>query len=342
MPIDVHTVDDLAAAIMDRRTRHFVEDQERYHQKNPIASQLPGRGAGCWREVFYSCRHWKEKPLWDIERLARFSAGNREEEDAKRALHELGFELIHGQRAFAIESNGKTVITGKMDGQIEMGKKRAERRRPPIEIKNYHPNLFQRIDTIEDFFRSPWTAKAPRQLLAGMYAVDEPEGLFLLTSLGHWKLIPIVLADHRDEIADVIDQAHVVVGHIEKNEAPPYTTNPAECRRCWAFGTLCKPPLSFGEGIQVCDDGEVEEEIKRYLEIVDMKKEAEAIWKRLRARFAQSTAEKILAGDFMLSFSERRSSRYDIPDDVKAKYKTPTTQRIMKVEPVPEGTKGGD
>ena len=117
-------------------------------------------GAECARELTY----WRLKPEAalpeDPELQLIFEHGRWMEKESLAQLAAAGYELSEQDAGFDWEAMR---LRGRIDTKVRLeGKKR------PVEIKGYHPNIWEKLNTIDDFLKSdkPWLRKVPGQLLS--------------------------------------------------------------------------------------------------------------------------------------------------------------------------------
>jgi hypothetical protein len=294
-----------AAAIcaeIDRRRREALERRiESYPRNNPIASDL----GPCAREMTLSILHWQEKPLIGPDLKARFERGNLIEDAVLRELDALGLRARVERTPFEIrDKQGRIALRGRIDGFIEW-----QGREFPMEVKSLDPNIFRRINTLEDFDRYQWTAKYPRQLHAYLYGKDLEHGFFLLDDCtGRWKLIPVALDFAAME--DILRRCEAAVDAVERirKGAPEETTLPgyhpdaAVCRRCVWFGRLCLPPGVSGNGIAILDAPELEVKLDRRAELEAAADEYDDLDREVKA--AVRGQERLVVGNWLVQGKE--------------------------------------
>ncbi len=284
----------------------------------------------CVRQMALELIAWKERPPFDPDALERMRRGKEREQDLIARLIQVGkrasprFEVIHQQHSENLKDRqDRIIIRMRIDGRLlfETGEQ------PPFEIKRYDPNLAERIETVEDFQRSPYTQGAVDQMLMYLLAHGERFGFFILETRGLTRRIPIFLEEHLERAEGFLRDAETAMDAKEayawrgQDALPPYTTDPSDCRRCWAFGRVCNPPIDAGSGISVIDDPEFEATLARRHELEAAAKEYEALDKRAKERLKAGRVELALVGDFQVSGKLQERKGYEVK---------PTT--IWKVE----------
>jgi len=277
------SVQALCEEILRRRTESLERRIEKYPRNNPIASDI----GECCREMVLSILHWEERALPSPELKARFERGSLVEDTVLRELSSLGISVRVERQPFEIrDKKGRLVLRGKVDGFVKW-----ETAEYPMEVKSLDPNVFRQVDSVEDFQRWIWASKYPRQIQAYLYANNLEEGFFLLDDcMGHWKLIPMGL-DYA-EMEKILQRCERAVEAVENYRSgvgdltrflPEYHKDPAVCRRCWAFGRVCTPPVDY-HGLLMLTDPEFEESLNRRGELQASHKEYESLDKAIRER----------------------------------------------------------
>lgn len=292
----------LSEEIQSRREAKLKSEAKIFRQVNPRASAI----TECNREMVLSITNWKDKPAPDIHLQARFNEGKEQERKVIRELIDLGFEVIEGQKPFELKDRkSRTILTGSIDGKILLDGKRI-----PFEIKSLNPNIYSQINEVNDFNRYEWVKRYPRQMQAYLYGNNEESGLFILTDcLGHIKTFPVFL-DY-EEMEVILKRCEYVMDCVENKTLPDYHKDYSVCRRCWALGRCCTPPLDFGEGTQVIDDPDMEFMLNRREELNNVVKEYKQIDKQVKDYFKEKP--NCLVGNFHISGSWRERKECHIP-----------------------------
>lgn len=269
------SIEILKSEIEKRENARLESRKTQYQPKNCIASNL----GECLRERYHSIVDWKAKPIADSWLQARFEEGNEQERRILIKLLTNNFEVVEGQTRFEIKDrNGRVILTGRIEGKIKY-----EGKYYPFEIKSMNPNIYDGIDSLEDFQKYSHTAKYPKQLQSYMFSQELPEGFFILTDcLGHFKII-IVKLDF-EIMEKEMQSCTIVMDAVEKKEPLAFHKDTAVCKKCWACKTCCFPPLDFGEGVQVIDDPDFLVNLNRRQELIASAKEFEKLDKIIKDR----------------------------------------------------------
>lgn len=260
-----------------------------YRKNNNWASDI----GECNREMYYSIVDWDKKPLPAPELIARFETGNEQEKKVIINLLSLDFEVVEGQKHFEIKDRkGRVIISGRIDGKIIwQGKKY------PFEVKSMNPNIYHNVNTMEDFNKYHWTRKYPKQMQSYLFSENLEEGLFIVTDcLGHFKIIPISI--NLEEMELIMQRSELVMTAVDIKEPPAFHKDASTCRRCWAFGRVCHPPINVNE-MQVITDVEMELKLSRREELKANNSEYEDLDKEIKEYFKGK--ESAVCGDFMIT-----------------------------------------
>lgn len=257
MPSNKDDLIRLLAEIEYRREQTLEKEASPYPRNQPIASDL----GECAREYVLAVTHWKDKPAFEPNLVARLQRGRLIEDAALRELSGLGIRVRTERTPFELkDKQGRVVLRGKLDGFVEW-----ERHEYPMEIKSVNPMMFPRLHTVEDMQKSPWMQKWPRQLWSYLYGTNGELGFFLLDDcLGHWRLVPVDL--NYEEMERILQRCETAVDHLARQTLPDFHGDAEVCRRCWAFGRVCFPPVDH-PGMAFTDNPELEAQLDRRAEL---------------------------------------------------------------------------
>jgi hypothetical protein len=256
------------------------------------------------------------------ELLAKFRRGDDRERDILADLMRVGrdadppFTVIGQQERFELKDHkSRVAITGKVDARLRVGDLAV-----PVEVKAWSPMMVDRITRFDDLFENPWTRPGAHQLLAYLYGAGVPFGFLLLDRSGLPLLLPVELDRHLDRLEDFLLRAERAIDHVEAGTLPDYLEGDAkECRRCPFFGAVCNPP-TVNASAHVFTDPELEALLERRDALDAAATEFDRLDKDVKARLRG--VESAVAGPFLIEGSWGKSSRVDLPPDVKAQYTT--------------------
>lgn len=328
-------IQDLTASIENAWREWIVKEEDR--ERSPHKYVYASAYRKCTRRMAYDLIQPEMQPAFDADILARFRRGKDRERDLLADLPFIGrnsdpsFEVIGHQERFEInDRRGRVIVVGKKDAEIKF----AGGPSAPLECKSWSPTIISRISCFADLLNSPWTSSASYQILSYLYGFNRPYGIMLLDKPGIPLLLPVVLEDHLEQMERFLRQAEEAVDAAENNHLPEYIDDPSECRRCGYYGAICNPPMDSGPGAQVFTDQELEADLSRRDSLSEAADEYDAIDKRVKARLRG--VEHGICGPFSITGSYRRKTSYDIPDEVKNKYKSTDEKGtfVLKIEKV--------
>lgn len=274
----------------------------------------------CTRKLVLQMTEGDKVPPFPTETKAKFRRGKDRERNTISDLMLVGrysnppFEVIGQQERFELrDRKQRIVIAGKVDLRIDLGRGNPKL---PCELKDYHSNVTDRIETFDDVLRGKWTNKAARQLLCYLYGFNEPMGILIFTRPGLPKLIPVYLEDHLGLVEEFLQKSELAQDHKEAGTLPNFIEDPSECKRCSFYGWACNPPLDAGPGAQIFTDPEEEQKLTRMMEIEPIGEEYESLDKWAKSRYRG--VEIGMCGPIMIQGKWQRNTTYPLPDDKKA------------------------
>lgn len=267
----------------------------------------------CLRRMVYEATVPELQPEFPTEAKARMMRGTQRERDMVIDLQRAGrhaepaFDFIGQQEAVRLtDRSGKVVISGKIDGRIRW----ADGSSWPAEIKDWSPNITERIETFEDLFLNPWTWSGAHQLLSYLYGKPEPVGVLILSRPGLPKFIEVRLEEHLDAMEAFLADAESAQEHIILETLPDYIGDADECRRCSYFGSVCNPPTSV-HGAAVLTDPDLIARLERREELKGAANEFDhldaSIKKEMRG------VENGIAGPFVVQGKWGKNTSWEFP-----------------------------
>ena len=251
-----------------------------------------------------------EKIVRDYDRLERFEDAIDVAKRTRRELEAMDFEISDVETAIppVRGRDGAVLLTGIIDFVI-----RFDGERYPVEVKSPHPLMFEKLHSLEDFDRRGWTRKWVDQLVAYLYAHGRTEGFILLVALGAKKWFHLDLRDDRvrDRAASALKLAEIAGAAHRDGWLPEFASDPDVCRSCWAFGTVCQPPVDEKAAERI-DDEEFYSLALRAEELKPSHAEYEAIWNRLRKTVQTTGAARVVCRDVAFTVSERAVKEFTV------------------------------
>jgi hypothetical protein len=321
----VMTPNEIAAGI-SRGFARFIENEMRRQRGMPRDYIYASSWRACTRQMALDMLSPDKLPEFSVDTLANFRRGKDRERDLLADLTRAGrdsepsFEVVGREERFELRDHkGRIAIVGKVDARLEMGERSA-----PLEVKSWHPRLVARIEVFDDLFLNRWTRAGAHQILAYLLASHEPFGFLALDRNGLPLVLEVELEQHLDRMEDFLARAELALDAKEKVLAkqdsqylPAFIQDAAECKYCGFYGSICNPP-SFTEGAELVVDESIIQKIERWHEVRDASQEYEALDRDIKQRFRG--IEMAVAGGFLLEGKFGKSTRYDIPDQIKKKY----------------------
>ena len=288
----------------------------------------------CTRAMALDLTHPGDREEFADEALARMERGKEREGSIVAWLMQIGprcdppFEVIEGQRRFEIKDrDGQVLIVGKVDCRLKF----PDGSRPFVEVKSGEG--VRRVESLDDFERSPWTRHMPDQLLAYLYAESCPWGMFVLDRPGLPRIVRVDLEENLARVERVLGQVRRAVDvAVDDAPLPPFIEDAAECRRCDHFKKSCLPPLSYGEGVKILTDPALIDAAETREKTRPAHEDYAAADKLLKDSLRGM--EQALFGDFQAIGQWSPMTTFDVPKDVKDQYRVVKEQGrfLLKIE----------
>lgn len=293
----------------------------RYQRESTAPQHVPRASAidKCARAVYYQITAWEQRPKFEPEKLARFERGTvLEERVVVPLISELGFKWLHGQQAFALRNvEGEVICTGHIDGKI-----RWRGQDVVVDVKTMHPNLWGKDLTVPALLADPYCYRYVNQLLLYMDAHRAEAGLLVIDDcLGHWKLVPIFAADHRDLTAQLKARCELVMTQVRLGVAPAHHDDADHCRRCdWFAAKVCDAALDFSAGgIRIINSDELENALAIREITQGEKREFDAADRVIKKALSDLEDGQYLCGSFAIELSSKPRKGYTVQDGVTQK-----------------------
>ena len=252
-------------------------------------------GHPCERYLYLLIKHWDlQKPI-DVSTQNIFDLGNKMEEYAIDKIKEAGFEIITPTvRSWQIDD---PYITGREDILI---KDTETGDLVPGEIKGISPFEFDKLNTIQDFFRSKrhYIRGYPMQLLTYMWKFNKEHGLFFIVNklTGEVKPIDLFLKDHEPLMLAMLEKAARVNKAVKDNEMPLPIDDESVCERC-PLAHIC------GHTSAIPVDVEVDDELDDLIDQRDALKESKKTYEDLDDQIKAKVGDrpKVLSGKYLIT-----------------------------------------
>jgi len=280
------------------------------------------------------------RPRTPVSRAKVFRRGIEWETPNIRLLQDAGIEL---KDRIGMYEWREFLIRGKLDSwaQVpELGKSNI-----PFEHKTCSPNVFRSVrehrDERTSLTRSKysWLRKYPGQLQVYMLQMGVEWGLWFFFDVASgdyfFWLVPLDL-----EYSETLLQR---AERTNENVAKAFIPKPEykdTCDKCDFSLCYCYPDRDFGPGWDLVIDDELEAKVRRfkqmdadYQEYTGLKKELIGDNKKPGLLYGRN----LIIGDHKVKSTERTSTWYSVPDEIKAPYKKQTKYFITDIEDLQGG-----
>lgn len=302
--LTIPPVETLKAELEKRREERLQAKIGRSPRKNLILSDI----GDCDRQMAYGVTNWKDRPPISTDLAARFEVGNLFEREMIRELLGMGFEFVGGQDSVTINGKGSVLLaTGRVDGFIVWKGEKI-----PTEFKSMNPNVYNQIDSVEDFQRKPWLRKYTRQLMMYMFGHNKEYGLFGCTDcLGKIKWFILYLDLGECEL--LLRRMENVVDHLKAGTLPDRIEYREDiCGRC-DFATICLSDVLRKEAEILTDDMFIAKLDERE-QLRSAHQRYGAVDKEIKQDLEREhpTMTKGVAGDYMIMVKESERKGYTV------------------------------
>jgi hypothetical protein len=292
--------------------------------------QTPSRRQYCYAGSFEPCERKLVLLMTDGEKvvpfptdtLAKFHRGKERERGMIIDLTRAGqyatprYSVIGQQERFELRDHkGRVAIVGKVDLRLDYGRNAPC---PPVEIKDWDPNMTAKMRTFDDVLDGQWTRKGAYQLLCYLFGAGESWGLLALPRPGLPRLIPVELFRYLDRVEEFLMKAERALDHREAGTLPDHIQDAAECKRCQFYGSVCNPPLMSGQGAVILTDPELEAMLDRREELKEAALEYDGLDEDVKKKLRG--VEQGVAGKYLIEGKWGKSSRVELPPDLKKEY----------------------
>lgn len=278
-----------------------------YPVRNLRASNL---GHPCERYLYLLIRNWQEVKPHDVGLQNIFDLGNTLEEHTIRNIKEAGYEVITPtQRSWQVDVKGG-IITGREDIRI----KDENGQLLPVEIKGISPFEYDKLNSVDDFLRSKRTyiQGYPAQLFVYMLHFGKDTGFFALTNklTGETKFIEVPFDYELGE--KYLAKAERIYKALAAEEAPAACDDISVCENC-PLAHICGECRRVPTDIDL--DDELDELINRKQELVEAKKEYDAVDKQIKQKIGER--DKVITGQYLIERKQFVKKAFTVPESVQ-------------------------
>ncbi len=271
----------------------IVEHKRAKIKQWPVSSNRASEaGHSCERYLVFHRARWQEKTLHDVGLQFVFDEGVIHEAAVLKELAEAGVSVVEQQRPF---SWPELNLTGHVDGKIVV-----DGRAIPLEIKSMSPYVFESVNSVADLLNGKYEylRKYPAQLTLYMLMDNKDEAIFLFKNKvnGQIKEVPMRLDyDYGEQLIRKIERVNV---HVAAGTVPdPIEWDERTCGSC-GFSHVCLPEVRR-QALDLTDDPELEEKLRRRDELKSLVSEYDALDKSVKEALKEK--EKVVVGNYLIT-----------------------------------------
>ena len=264
-------------------------------------------GHPCERYLYLLIKFWEEQQPHDEGLQNIFDLGNSIEEYTIKKLRDAGLEVITPtQRSWKVEN---PLITGREDVRIkdpETGELF------PGEIKGLSPYEWERLNSVEDFYKSKrhYVRGYPAQLMVYCWKFEKEKGFFILTNklTGEIKVIDVPFDwDRADALLKKGERIYAALADKTGGTLPEACDDLTVCESC-QMRHLCTAAIN--RPAADIDDGELEAAINRKNELAAAYREYNAANDEIKRLVGDR--ENILAGDYVVTVKTIQKAEFTV------------------------------
>lgn len=256
-------------------------------------------GHPCARYQFYQLTAGDQAAAHNWRLQGIFNEGNIHEPAVRRTLEDMGFEIA--ESGTPVEHNNPP-IGAKLDLLIRWKGKKF-----PAEVKSCSPHVWEKLHAAEDVLHNPqqYIRRWGVQLQIYLLGRSAEVGCLLLKNKLTGELKPIWMQIDIDFLDPIIKRAELAYKAKASGVAPDRIQNLEYCEECPFAKTICLPSLEREGGVQIIQDQELEEMLRRRDEIKATRDEYEEIDERLKDSFKARGVSETICGDHIVSVKEQ-------------------------------------
>jgi len=295
----------LTGEMIQAKVDEYVHSKIKIYPCNNLrASNI---GHPCERYLYLLIKHWDRQDMISDTLQNIFDFGNSVEEYTIQKLKNSGLEVITPtQRSWKVEN---PLITGREDIRI---KDPEDGQLYPAEIKGLSPFEWERLNSIEDFYKSKqyYVRGYPAQLMVYCWKFEKEKGFFVLTNKLNGRIKAIEVPFDWDRADALLKKGERIYKALEDSTGrtlPDACDSLSVCEKC-SMRHLCTAEHTRPEA--EVDDGELEEKIKRRIMLSPYKKEYESVDADIKA--LMRGRGRVLAGQFLVETKTIHKQEYTV------------------------------
>lgn len=321
-------------ALKEKIDSHLSSQIKQWPRSSNWASDL---GFGCDTYQVLSRLKSELKSLVSLGLKKVFRASGYWETPNLILMSEAGLRIVEQKRPFQWQEKQ---IHGEVDAQIVVEGISEKGVKMPLEHKAVSPNVFatvlkHKIDKIPlTKSRYHFLKKYPAQLMAyDLMAGSEFGAWFFFNKVNgdfFFWINPLDL-EYGEEIVQRAERTNAAVAA----NAIPAPVRTQLCEDCDYAETFCFVGKDFGPGADIwLDREEVNEQVKRYLELKPLAKEYEELAEDLKILVK---GRHIILPDFEVDSKSYEMTSHEIPPEIWQKYQKKIIAYRMKIKPLLKG-----
>jgi hypothetical protein len=232
---------------------------------------------------------------------------------AATPFSDLDMEVISGQKDIILDGRETPkLISGRCEGELRFHVE-GDRVTIPYEIKDWHPNTIDGIDSFQDMLHSQlwWIRRGARQFATYVWGSEAPCGLFFMNRKGPPKVIPAIWEECVEPTAEFLELAEEAHEAVVLETVPPFPKDLSVCNGCRFIDRECFPPR-IAKGASHELNEERIQSIARFGELNPSRLEANRLWNRMKKWYPDQ--ERVFAGDWILE-NEKGTSGTELDID---------------------------
>jgi len=276
--------------------------------KSAFSNWVSQLGHPCLRYLVYRRKNGEEGQRISIEKAKLFEAGEFYELLARKRFERAGYRLLENQEYVTDKA---TKVVGKIDFMLET----EDGNRYPLEVKGISEWDYDKLNTIEDFYKSDkhYIRSYPAQLNLYLYLKERELGFFYLINKKTLqdKLIPVILDYEYTETllkkAEEINKYADGEGYPDRIEWDEFT-----CGEC-EFKHICLPEAVREGKVDIKEDTALEEMLNRRAELEPLKKEYDKLDNDIKEIGKVMEKDNTIIGNWIITRSVSKGVRKPSP-----------------------------
>lgn len=276
----------------------------RIHIQPCHTTRASSLGHECERFLVYEQTQYEMRALHTPELQCIFDLGAELETYVLRKIEEMGVGIYQRQRDYF---DRRYNLSGHMDVKLQV----PGIEKPVLaEVKGLNPFTAGTIRSAEDIrdHKQAWVRKYYAQLQVYMLLDNTDMGVFILMDKTSGQLNFIDCQLDYSFAEELLRRAERVRDHVKAGTLPERHVT-GDCQRC-PFLHVCKPNVSYGDGVEFWDSAEMEAMLARRAELEVAAKEFAQLDKAIKEQAPKKP--ELLCGDFVLQGKEVERKGYEV------------------------------